>query len=1041
MPNFWAGADDATRTGLDSFQLVVVFNPAYKLSLFQSFERNWEYVVLLRTIVIIFLSGFPMLAASQTPSPARVEILALEREGKLLALAGRRSEAEKVLLKALALCPNAQPFVDACVSGMSSHLGDLKVKAAAFTEAEVYLTHALVAAERGFPPQDPWIVERLRQLGDLYQKQTKLAESEKAFRRAAAIAQAHLRDNPNLLANCLDNLVRVLLQMGSFDQAIEVGSLALEMFKSDHRVLAEVRNLISLNTAHAMFETRRYSEAERLYSQLARTVRLERSNPRLNMVAHALFHAARVMIATDRRDEAKATLAEAITIGANLGGGRNADLALACSTLAEIYQSQGDAAQAEAFFRCAVAVRAALKSPEDAKLGLLLYGLGVAVAQQHRYAEAQEFLRRSVATAESALLPDHSNLENARTALTEAIREAERPETVGAAAETAHSSRLGSGVQGQGVWIAKIEAEVAFALARVGQNDHADAVLSQAIRSASLDKTYSPAAVGALHGTIADELWRRGDIKEARSHLEQAVETLTAAPDAEARNFLESLIDMAQLLEKDNQIERAAALVKHALVIADASKILANRWARDAVAFAKRQYSRGSYASAIGLWEEVARLAEADGNDELLSVVESSLAVGSYEMGRNRQSEQFARRVYDREAQSPNVDTAQFAGYGLNLTFALLASGQAAAAEAPAERSYAIYERLYGADHQATAEALHALGHVKLAQFQFAEAEARFRRALAIRGRVLGVTHPDYGKSLAGLASVLEAQGRYVEAEASHRAAIVIEGLAAGPPSHSAGRRLAGLARNALLQGRIAQAEQLIKQSLAMLEKVAGADDPALAARIALMAEIVEMRGDYVSALAIRQRVLALRERVLGAEDSALAAPLLDLVRVLLNLERRDDASALLARAERLIKADLVPRMPEAAMLLESTAMLEAAHGRLAEAEVKARAALSARIELVGDDHPMLVPLLNNLGYISALQSNFAEAEPLLAKARRILERVGGAQHPALAPILASLVRVYSALDRRFDAGEAKAQLDAIIAATRGSDGTPPRWL
>jgi hypothetical protein len=1019
----------------------LALNSAYKRGLFQSLERNREYVVLLRATFIVILSGFPMLAASQTPGSTRAETLALQQEGKQLALAGRRPEAEKVLLKALALCPNAQPFVDACISGVSSHLGDLKVKAAAFTEAETYLTQALAAAERGFPPQDPWIVERLRQLGDLYQRQSKLAESEKAFRRAAAIAQVHLRDNPNLLASCLDNLVRVLLQMRSFDQAIEVGNLAFDVLKSDRRVSPETRNLILLNTAHSMFEIQRYGEAEKLYTQLARSVRPELSNLHLNMVAHALFHAARVMIATDRQDEAKGTLAEAITIGAKLGGGRNADLALSCSTLAEIYQSQGDAAQAEAFFRCAVAVRAALKSPEDTKFGLLLYSLGVAVAQQHRYAEAQEFLRRSVATAESALLSDHSNLDNARTALAEAMREAERPGTARAAAEIAGSSRLGSGVQGQGVWIAKIEAEVAFALARIGQSDHADAVLSQAIRSASLDKIYSPAAVGALQGTIADELWRRGDIKESRSHLEQAVETLTAAPDAEARNFLENLIDVAQLLEKDNQFERAAGLVKRALVIADASKMPASRWARDAVAFADRQHSRGLYASAIGLWQEVARLAQAAGNLELLSVAESGLAVGFYEVGRNRQSEQFARRVYDREAQSPSVDMAKLGVYGFNLTFALLASGQAAAAEAPAERSLAIYERLYGADHQTTAEALHALGYVKLAQFQFAEAEACFRRALAIRGRVFGVAHSDYRKSLMGLASVLEAQGRYAEAEASHRAAIVIEGLAAGPLSREAGRSLAGLARNTLLQGRVTQAEQLIKQSLAMLEKVVGADDPALAARIALMAEIAEMRGDYVSALAIRQRVLALRESVVGEEDSALAAPLLDLVRVLLNLERRDDASALLARAERLVKADLVPRMPEAAVLLESTALVEAAHGRLTEAEVKTRAALAAKIGLVGDDHVMLVSVLNNLGYICALRLNFVEAESILAKARRILERVGGAQHPALAPILANLVYVYSALDRRFDAGEAKAQLDVIISATRGSDGTPPRWL
>src|SRR5262245_43888982 len=97
----------------------------------------------------------------------------------------------------------------------------------------------------------------------------------------------------------------------------------------------------------------------------------------------------------------------------------------------------------------------------------------------------------------------------------------------------------------------------------------------------------------------------------------------------------------------------------------------------------------------------------------------------------------------------------------------LQGSNQLAAARQGAEQALEIRQRLRGAEHADTAQALEfvAIGHSYANELP--RALELFQQALAIRRKTLGNAHLDVARSLVGVGLVLDALGRYDEAEKS----------------------------------------------------------------------------------------------------------------------------------------------------------------------------------------------------------------------------------------------------------------------------------
>ena len=103
-----------------------------------------------------------------------------------------------------------------------------------------------------------------------------------------------------------------------------------------------------------------------------------------------------------RLEEAQNLLAEAVANFEKYEGAGSRHLALASTSLAEVYEDEGKYSESEALYRKALAIQEAQLSPDDAELGRTLSGLADIRYKQGNFSEAASLRIRSRAIFEKA---------------------------------------------------------------------------------------------------------------------------------------------------------------------------------------------------------------------------------------------------------------------------------------------------------------------------------------------------------------------------------------------------------------------------------------------------------------------------------------------------------------------------------------------------------------------------------------------------------------------------------------------------------------
>ena len=83
---------------------------------------------------------------------------------------------------------------------------------------------------------------------------------------------------------------------------------------------------------------------------------------------------------------------------------------MALNNLGVFYRAQGRYAEAETFFKRALAITEKSLGPDHPNVGVILNQLGLLYATQDRHAEAEPLYKRALAVQEMALRPDHPGL-------------------------------------------------------------------------------------------------------------------------------------------------------------------------------------------------------------------------------------------------------------------------------------------------------------------------------------------------------------------------------------------------------------------------------------------------------------------------------------------------------------------------------------------------------------------------------------------------------------------------------------------------------
>jgi CHAT domain-containing protein/Tfp pilus assembly protein PilF len=246
-----------------------------------------------------------------------------------------------------------------------------------------------------------------------------------------------------------------------------------------------------------------------------------------------------------------------------------------------------------------------------------------------------------------------------------------------------------------------------------------------------------------------------------------------------------------------------------------------------------------------------------------------------------------------------------------------------------------------GHDNEVTATVMHNLGFLYQQLGEYNKAEPIFLEALAIREKVLGPESTDVALSLNNLAQIYQDEGDYKHAEELYERAIRIKEKAYGlgrPEVVIEMNNLATLYKDA---GELDKAEQTFKTVLPIFEKGYGAEDPKVATVLNNLASVYREKGDFAQATPLYERAIAIDKK---ANQLDYARDLNNMAVLAYEQNRSDDAAAAYAQA------------------------------------------LEIREKLLGNEHPDLVPLLNNIALLNLSRNDIDGAIKLQHHANDVSE-------------------------------------------------------
>jgi tetratricopeptide (TPR) repeat protein/tRNA A-37 threonylcarbamoyl transferase component Bud32 len=230
------------------------------------------------------------------------------------------------------------------------------------------------------------------------------------------------------------------------------------------------------------------------------------------------------------------------------------------------------------------------------------------------------------------------------------------------------------------------------------------------------------------------------------------------------------------------------------------------------------------------------------------------------------------------------------------------------------------------------------------------------------------------------------------------------------PPPSAAAEEVAELrralerSRSLRLAGRYAAARTTIEEAVAGARALGWA--PLVAATLVESGRIADKAGDAARAETSLQSAYL---TAVAADEPALAAEAATaLVTVVgVKLARPDDGRLWGLQAEALLERIGASEGVSAATLAQNRGILERAAGRYDVAIEHLERALAIRRAALGEDHPDVASVLNNLGNVYQNRGDLDEAERLLTQVVEMWERVVGEEHPDTAQAINNLGNTY----------------------------------
>jgi tetratricopeptide (TPR) repeat protein/CHAT domain-containing protein len=614
-------------------------------------------------------------------------------------------------------------------------------------------------------------------------------------------------------------------------------------------------------------------------------------------------------------------------------GTNHARYATALHNLGNVHRLRGSYAEAEDFYKRALALREQLLGPDHADVAVTLVNLAVVYREQGRYGDGEQLLNRAVAIIQKAKGENHQDTAWALYNL------------------------------GLLYW-------------NQGRHGSAEPAFKRAL-------AIYEAAQGAEHPNVAMTLVMLGRAqisqarpKDAEPHLQRALRIYEAKRGENHRDVARALVSLSIAYSNQGRYREIEPLLTRAIAIYEKNPTenqSSLAWALTNLANAYRIQSR--YAEAEPLYRRALTLYENKrGGETDVAWTLNNLAILIRSQGRYQEAQPLFERALALFEAVKGASHADVAWTLNNLARVLEAQGRQVEAEPLLRRSLTIYEKGLGPGHPSVASTLTSIARVLRAQGRFGEAEPLLKRAVAIYRGSREENHPDHASAFSGLAIIYRIQGRYAEAEELLRRANAIYEAVYGSNHVDVAWTLQELASMFRIQGRHAEAEVLYGRALAIYEKLFGPNHPDVAWTLVGIGRTHESQGHYGDAEAPFRRALTIYESVPGISQGVIATVLTNLARVQWIQRRYGEAEPLLKRAVTLSERLRGESHPDVAWHLNTLGNMYRAQGRLREAEPLLKRAALINETTYGATHPETAWTYNNMAVFYARAGNQAEA-------------------------------------------------------------------
>ncbi|MCW5553204.1 MAG: serine/threonine protein kinase [Verrucomicrobiae bacterium] len=478
------------------------------------------------------------------------------------------------------------------------------------------------------------------------------------------------------------------------------------------------------------------------------------------------------------------------------------------------------------------------------------------------------------------------------------------------------------------------------------------------------------AEIQAIMGNIYQDL---GEFAKAEALHRAVLQTTTNLWGAEHTNTASALVNLALVLQRQNNLEEAEALTRQTLDI-------------------RRRLLGEEHPDVAMSLHILAQLAGLQGRlEEAAGILREVITI---------------QRRLEGEEHPHLATTVQNLGQTLRMLGRL---DEAAALE---QEALAMRRKVLPPDHPHIAVSLNGLAIVLNEQGRYTEADGLYREALALRKKLVGNEHPDVAETLNNLANNLQDQGRLAEAAAMHREALAVNKNVFGLEHPKMANSLNNLAFALREAGDLVEAETAMRQALDIWKRSYGAEHFQVATALHNLATVLRDANKLGEAEATQREALALLRKLLGETHPRVANALHNLGTILERHGKLAEAESSLRQGMALRRDLLGGDHPNVADSLEALARLLRGRGELDAAATALRECLQIRQQRLPDAWETF-SAQSALGECLLARTDYSEAEPLLlAGATGLLERqarIPPAARTRLTEALEALIRLHEA--------------------------------